>query len=166
MALYNLAGPAGDDQSSSSSKPQRLEIRIATPKFSPRRFRQLWLEALAVEHGTNIVTEKQAELEKFFSIIQAPLQRGDILIVERSNGATRVDINYHQLGQLSHGFLDLLVQSLVGKHPPTQALKTGLSGLGSLRDQMELSIRFERLEPTLPRISQFSRWGKRTLAYQ
>lgn len=160
MALYNLK----QAKDSNIQRPQRLEIRIATEKFSQRRFRQLWLETLAVEHGAKKVQEAEAELQNFFSIIQAPLKRSDILVLERTKLGTEVNINYHTLGTLPVGFLDFLVQGLIGKHPPTQALKTGLTGLASLRDQTELSIRFERLEPTLPRISELSRWGRRTLA--
>ncbi len=160
MALYSLS----NDETPRVKQPQRLEVRIATAKLTQRRFRQLWLETLAVEHGTHKIARQQAELDRFFNIIQAPLKRGDILVLERSAKGTTVDIDYHRLGRFSHGFIDLLVQSLIGKHPPTQALKTGLTGLASLREQVELSIRFERLEPTLPRIAKLSRWRKSTLA--
>jgi len=163
MALYS---DVADD--TKQTKPQRLEIKIATKKFSTRRFRQLWLEALAVEHGTDKIAAMQEELQTFFNVVQGTLRKGDAIILERTDvdglAITDVKINYHSLAQLSEGFLDVLVQSLVGKHPPTQALKTGLTGHASLREQTNVSIRFERLEPTLPRIAEISRWGKRILA--
>lgn len=160
MALYQVSSEEAKDV----KKNQRLEVRVATNKLSARRFRQLWLEALAVEHGTHKIARRQTELDHFFNMIQAPLIRGDILVLERSAQGTTVDIDYHRLGLFSHDFIDLLVQSLTGKHPPTQALKTGLTGSASLREQVELSIRFERLEPTLPRIATLSRWRKSDLA--
>jgi hypothetical protein len=144
--------------------PQRLEIKIATKKLSPRRFRSLWLETLAVEHGTEKVASMSAELQQFFSMLKGPLKAGDSLVLERSELGTQVKINYHTLATLSADFLPTLVQSLVGKHPPTQALKAGLIGEDSLRGQANLSIRFERLEPSLPRIAEISRWGKHILA--
>jgi len=160
MALYSDKA----EDASQVGSPQRLEIKIATKRFSQRRFRSLWLEALAIEHGADKISAKQEELSKFFNIVQGPLKAGDTLIIERTELGTEVKINYHTLANLSAEFLPLIVQSLVGKHPPTQALKTGLTGGDSIRAQANLSIRFERLEPTLPRISEISRWGKRILA--
>jgi hypothetical protein len=160
MALYSDKA----EGTSLVGSPQRLEIKIATQRFSQRRFRSLWLEALAIEHGADKITAKQEELSQFFNIVQGPLKAGDTLILERTELGTEVKINYHTLANLSSDFLPLIVQSLIGKHPPTQALKTGLTGGDSLRVQTNLSIRFERLEPTLPRISEISHWGKRILA--
>ena len=163
MALYGNTSTA--DQAFTA---QRLEIKIAAKKFSSRRFRQLWLETLAVEHGTEKVALMQDDLQTFFNIVQVSLKQGDTLIIERIEveglPITDVKLNYHNLAQLSEGFLDTLVQSLVGKHPPTQALKTGLTGQQGLRAQTNLAIQFDRLEPTLPRIAEISRWGKRILA--
>lgn len=163
MALYGNTSTA--DQAFTA---QRLEIKIAAKKFSSRRFRQLWLETLAVEHGTEKVALMQDDLQAFFNIVQGSLKQGDTLIIERIEveglPITDVKLNYHNLAQLSEGFLDTLVQSLVGKHPPTQALKTGLTGQQGLRAQTNLAIQFDRLEPTLPRIAEISRWGKRILA--
>jgi hypothetical protein len=164
MALYSDK----TEDVAQSLRPHRLEIKIATERFSQRRFRSLWLNALAIEHGADKMAAMQTELTQFFNIIQKPLKAGDTLIIERIQlgNAVRseVRINYHTLAKLSADFLPLVVQSLVGKHPPTQALKTGLTGEDSLREQTNLAIRFDRLEPTLPRISEISRWGKRILA--
>jgi hypothetical protein len=161
LALY------GKEDSSNTTTPHRLEIKIVTEKFSQRRFRQLWLEALAVEYGPNKMILMQNELDQFFNILQGPLKQGDALIIESSevNGraVTNVTLNYHDLVQLSNGFLGSLVQSLIGKHPPTQELKSGLMGNESVRHQMALAIRFDQLEPTLPRIAEISRWGKRVM---
>lgn len=163
MALYSE--PASE---LSESVLQRLEIKVAPKKISPRRFRQLWLETLGVEHNAATMAAMQVELEQFFNIVQGSLKRGDTLIIERTatedSVVTDVKLNYHNLAQLSEDFLDVLVQGLVGKHPPTQALKTGLMGQQSLRVQTNLGIRFDRLEPTLPRIAKISRWGKRIMA--
>ena len=159
LALYS-----NTDGSTGQTNPQRLEIKISTKKFSPRRFRSLWLETIAVEHGPDNVASMQGELKQFFDMLKGPLKKGDTLILERTELGTEIRINYHTLAQLSTDFLPMVVQSLVGKHPPTQALKTGLTGGDSLRGQTNLSMRFERLEPTLPRISEISRWGKRILA--
>lgn len=162
LALYSNAEKAEtifDVQS-----VQRLEIKIATEKFTSRRFRALWLETLSIEHGAEKIVAMEQDLQQFFDVLQGPLIEGDTLIIERTAGGTGLTINYYDLAVLSEEFLPMLVQSLVGKHPPTQALKSGLLGEDSLRDQMKLSIRFERLEPTLPRISEVSRWRKRILA--
>lgn len=163
MALYTRAANT-DQVSEVEASAQRLEIKIATKKLSPRRFRSLWLETLAVEHGTDKVAAMQNELKHFFAMLKGPLKTGDNLIIEKTAAGTEVNLNYHELTILSDDFLAFVVQSLVGAHPPTQALKTGLTGEDSLRGQANLSIRFERLEPSLPRIAEISRWSKQVLA--
>lgn len=160
MALYSVKAT----DATQLANPQRLEIKIASDKLSTRRFRSLWLDTLLVEHGGSKVAAMEAELKQFFDVIQGPLQKGDTLIFERTGQQTEVKVNYYTLATLSAEFLPTIVQSLVGKHPPTQALKTGLNGQDSLRNQVALSNRFERLEPSLPRIAEVSRWGKRILA--
>lgn len=164
MALY--ADPV--DEAKGITTPQRLEIKISTEKFSQRRFRSLWLNALAIEHGAEKMAAMQGELNQFFDLIQQPLLSGDTLIIERTQSgdstSNEIKINYHTLANLSSEFLPFIVNSLVGQHPPTQALKAGLMGEESLRVQTNLSIRFDRLEPTLPRIAEVSRWRKRILA--
>lgn len=174
MALYSNSYKAEGsfEVSSTDSKKavldvqdvQRLEIKIATEKLTNRRFRSLWLEALSIEHGADKIAAIEQDLETFFGVLQGPLIEGDTLVLERTSEGVELRINYHNLATVSEAFLPIVVQSLVGKHPPTQALKSGLLGEGSLRDQMNLSIRFERLEPTLPRIAEISRWSKRILA--
>lgn len=171
MALYTSSAPAlqnnaselpstTDKLSPSSTIAQRLEIKIAAEKFTERRFRSLWLETLAIEHGADRVAAIEHDLEVFFNMLKGPLIKGDILIIERTTAGAIVRVNYHKLARVSDAFLPLLVQSLVGKYPPTQSLKSSLLGEDSARDQMNLSFRFDDLEPTLPRISEVSKWGK------
>jgi hypothetical protein len=163
LALYSKEA----ESTLRESAPHRLEIKVVTEKISQRRFRQLWLDALAVEYGPGKMALMKAELDQFFNILQGPLKQGDTLVIENGDidglVVTNVTLNYHNLAQLSEGFLNTLVQSLVGKHPPTQVLKSGLMGNESIRHQMALAIRFDRLEPTLPRIAEISRWGKRII---
>lgn len=173
MALYTLPAPVIQNNTSElttelsprSTIVQRLEIKIAAEKFTERRFRSLWLETLAIEHGADKVAEIEHDLEDFFNMLKGPLIKGDTLIIERTATGASVRINYHKLARVSDAFLPLLVQSLVGKHPPTQSLKTSLLGEDSTRDQMILSFRFDDLEPTLPRIAEVSRWGKGDFAH-
>lgn len=162
MALYT----AVDSNNTNKEIPEidRLEVKISSKKFSNRRFRALWLEAISIEHGAERIALLEQDLEHFFNMLKGPLIKGDTLVIERTVGGTALSINYHQLALVSEDFLPMIVQSLVGKHPPTQALKSGLLGESSVRDQMNLSIRFERLEPTLPRISEVSKWGNRIIA--
>lgn len=166
VALYTV--PATQNNTSEAtteltrrvSVVQRLEIKIAAEKFTERRFRSLWLETLAIEHGADKVAEIEHDLEDFFNMLKGPLIKGDILIIERTSLGASVRLNYHKLARVSDTFLPMLVQSLIGKYPPTQSLKSSLLGEDSARDQMSLSFRFDDLEPTLPRISEVSKWGE------
>lgn len=173
MALYGHTQMKTEGQVGISSSqnpdvqiiPERLEIKIATEKFSKRRFRALWLETLAVEHGTDQVQEMGPELERFFSAFKGQLKRGDSLVLEVEDHKTKVTLDYQTIATLPDTFLYQLVSSLVGTHPPSKALRQGLTGAGSVREQGDLAIRFERLEPTLPRIAQVSRWKRKKVQH-
>ena len=172
VALYGqnaMKDSAADLQLSSSHSPgvailpTRLEIKIATEKFTQRRFRALWLEAMAVEHGTEGMQQLNDQLESFFSVLKGPLLRGDMLVLELEDDKTKVTLDYQPLASLPASFLHKLVASMVGKHPPSKALREGLTGGSTAREQADLAIRFERLEPTLPRIAHVSRWKPRNV---
>lgn len=158
MALYTASNESSE--SSHGSLVQRLEIKITAEKFTERRFRSLWLETLAIEHGANRVAEIESDLQNFFGVLQGPLIVGDIIVIERTPTGADLRINYHKLGIVSEAFLPILVESLVGKYPPSQALKSSLLGRDNVRHQMNLSSRFDQLEPTLPRIAEVSKWGR------
>lgn len=156
MALHGSANTAD-----ASIHPDRLEIKVSSEKISARRFKALWLDALAVELGTQTVQKMEPELNQFFAVMRGPLKRGDFMVIEHEAGQSHISVNYKRLAVLPSQFLTAVVQSLTGKHPPSKALKQGLTGQASVREQADVSIRFERLEPTLPRIAEVSRWARK-----
>lgn len=136
----------------------RLEFRVVEQRISQQRFRQLWVEALAVAHEDSTWKKYEEEFEQFFSILQGPLKANDHLELERSSSATVLKINLREHAQFSPDFIEVLATSMIGKIVLSPQLKTGLLGELPRKEANQLLRSFERMSPSLGRIAETSRW--------
>ncbi|MFL0805908.1 MAG: chalcone isomerase family protein [Oceanobacter sp.] len=136
----------------------RLEMKVVTDKISPRRFRQMWLDAMAVAQGEATWATYAHELDTFFHLVKAPLKKGDIVGFERTEAGVSVMINHYEHANLAHGFLEMMVQSLTARIAPIPGVKQGLLGEFSADKQKQLGKAFRQEDISLQRISETSRW--------
>ena len=136
----------------------RLEMKVVTDKITPRRFRQMWLDAMAVAQGEATWATYAQEFDTFFHLVKAPLKHGDIVGFERTDTGVSVTINHYEHANLAHGFLEMMVQSLTARIAPVPGVKQGLLGEYSPAKQKQLVKRFQQEEISLQRISETSRW--------
>ena len=136
----------------------RLEMRVVTEKVTPRRFRQMWLDAMAVAQGEEIWAIYEQEFDTFFHLVKAPLKKGDIVGFERTETGVSVTINHYEHASLAHGFLEMMVQSLTARIAPIPGVKQGLLGELPEVKQKQLAKDFQHDEISLQRISETSRW--------
>lgn len=136
----------------------RLEFRVVEDKISQQRFRQLWVETLAIAHGDDVWNQHADEFERFFSIIQGPLKANDQLVFERDQDSAVLKINLREHAQFSAGFLDVLSGSMTGKIVQSPQLKTGLLGELPRPEARQLLREYERMSPSLGRIAETTRW--------
>lgn len=136
----------------------RLEMKVATDKVSPRRFRQMWLDAMAVAQGEATWSTYEQEFDTFFNLVKAPLKQGDIVGFERTDSGVSVTINHYEHANLAHGFLEMMVQSLTARIAPVPGVKQGLLGELPVDQQKQLAKAFQQDEISLQRISETSRW--------
>ncbi|MBM97314.1 MAG: hypothetical protein CMI09_15860 [Oceanospirillaceae bacterium] len=136
----------------------RLEMKVATDKVSPRRFRQMWLDAMAVAQGEATWATYEQEFDTFFNLVKAPLKQGDIVGFERTDSGVSVTINHYEHANLAHGFLEMMVQSLTARIAPVPGVKQGLLGELPADQQKQLAKAFQQDEISLQRISETSRW--------
>ncbi len=143
------------------SQPQntnRLEIRVIERQISQQRFRQLWMDALAIAHQDNVWEKHDNEFELFFSILQGPLQINDQLVLERHDNESVLKINLREHARFSSDFIEVLTVSLTGKIVLSPQLKTGLLGELPRKEAGNLLRDFDRLSPSLSRIAETARW--------
>ncbi|MFK4753812.1 hypothetical protein [Oceanobacter antarcticus] len=136
----------------------RLELKVVEDEVSPRRFRQLWMDALAAAATSHNLSHFQQDLDTFFSAIKGPLLKGDNLSLELQDDATVLMINHYDHAHLSPDFLALLVDSLTARIAPIPQLRQGLLGLLEPQQMSTLETAFHAEEIPLQRISQTSRW--------
>ncbi|ASP40187.1 hypothetical protein CHH28_16555 [Bacterioplanes sanyensis] len=136
----------------------RLELKVVEEKISARKFRQLWLEALAVVHSDDALVQLDGDLERFASVVRGELTTGDHIVLEQRGDKVVVSLNYLDHAELSAEFLPTLVNTLTARIAPIPALKRGLTGELSANETRQLLNQFDRLEPSLRRISQTRRW--------
>ena len=136
----------------------RLEMKIVTDKVTPRRFRQMWLDAMAVAQGEATWATYEQEFDTFFHLVKAPLKHGDIVGFERTESGVSVTINHYEHANLAHGFLEMMVQSLTARIAPVPGVKQGLLGEIPAEKQKQLVKAFRAEEISLQRISETSRW--------
>src|SRR5690554_2343933 len=140
------------------NKPWFMVGLYVDKRISQQRFRQLWVEALAVAHEDSTWKKYEEEFEQFFSILQGPLKANDHLELERNSSATVLKINLREHAQFSPDFIEVLATSMIGKIVLSPQLKTGLLGELPRKEANQLLRSFERMSPSLGRIAETSRW--------
>lgn len=146
---------------SSNSQPDivdRLELRVMEEKISQHRFRKLWVEALAVSHHESVWQKHANEFELFFSILHGPLKLNDQLVLEREGEEAVLSINLREHARFSAEFIDVLATSMTGKIVLSPELRAGLLGEISSKERRDLLRDYDRLSPSLGRISETARW--------
>lgn len=136
----------------------RLEIRVLEERISQHRFRKLWVEALAVASDDNVWQKQGQQFERFFSILYGPLKLNDQLVLKREGDEAVLSINLREHARFSADFLDVLVGSLTGKIVLSPQLRAGLLGELSSKEKRDLLRDYDRLSPSLGRISETARW--------
>lgn len=147
-----------DYDSAPGERQLRMEIKVLEDKITARKFRQLWLEVMAVGQSQAALKSLQRDFDAFASVIKGTLRTGDHLVLEQRGDHVAVSLNYSDHAQLSAEFLPTLVKTLTARIAPIPELKRGLTGKLAAREKRELLNQFDSTEPSLRRIAQTSRW--------
>ncbi|MDP2504902.1 MULTISPECIES: hypothetical protein [unclassified Oceanobacter] len=156
--LVALNNTAESGKQGTVTEGTRLELKVVEDEISPRRFRQLWMEALASAGTTHKMADYQQDLDRFFSSVKGALLKDDRISLELQSGDTVLVINHYDHAHLSAEFMSLLVDSLTARIAPIPQLRQGLLGLIEPEQMIALENEFHAEEIPLQRISQTSRW--------
>ena len=120
-----LAGLFSETLTSSSKEflqaeeVKRLEVKVLAPSISPRLFRQLWIEAVAINTSESELNKHAQNLADFSNFLKPRMRAGDILMIDRTadTGVT-ITLNNTRLGAVTDKtFFDLLARAWVGSVP-------------------------------------------------
>lgn len=138
-----------------SPKNKVMELRILADKIYPRRFKQMWVEGLAINSGSSELGQFATSLSDFSKSLKVKLRAGDVLRIEQSVSNVVIKINGYTVEKLDDPrFFDLLLRTWIGPVPLSSEFKEALLADGKI-DQ-ELLQRFEQIQPSSARIQAVS----------
>lgn len=138
-----------------NNTPRRLEVRVVTDSLSARRFRNQWMEGIAINNPGSLLTEQADNMVTFANLFSGRFYKGDHLSLAfaADTGITSVALNGVLLGQIENReFFNTLLRAWIGPVPPSSDFRDGLLANGDAN--ASLLGRYETLEPTADRIAQ------------
>ncbi|WP_346838887.1 TonB family protein [Microbulbifer sp. SAOS-129_SWC] len=154
-AVY--ADPLAESASSllDNGTPRRLEVRIIADSLSARRFRNQWMEGIAINNPSSTLSGQADNMVTFAKMFHGRLKKGDHLSVDftPASGTTTVALNGVTLGKVEdRNFFNTLLRAWVGAVPPSSEFRDGLLAAGDVDSGM--LGRYELLKPGSTRVAQ------------
>lgn len=141
---------------------KRMEMRIITDKWSPRRFSQQWNEAIYLNNDPEVQEEFADQIQAFIDIPQDDLTTGDIIIVDMDpNKGTSVYLDGQRILQSSdNAFFYVLLNTWIGNKPPSSGFKDNILSMPSDETSTSLLVQFDGLGYDKKRQQQIAKWLK------
>ncbi|MFC6634628.1 TonB family protein [Microbulbifer taiwanensis] len=137
--------------------PRRLEVRIVANSLSARRFRNQWMEGIAINNPGDTLSNQAENMVTFANLFQGRLRRGDRLSIDYAadSGTTSVALNGLALGEIAdRDFFNTLLRAWVGPVPPSTDFRDGLLAAGQVSSGLLGS--YELLEPSSERVAELA----------
>lgn len=134
---------------------RQLEVRVVAESLSARRFRNQWMEGIAINNPGNTLTSQADNMVTFANLFTGRFYKGDQLTVafDGVSGTTSVSLNGVALGEIQdRTFFNTLLRAWVGSVPPSSDFRDGLLAAGDVSSSLLGS--YELLEPDSARIAQ------------
>ncbi|WHI50672.1 chalcone isomerase family protein [Microbulbifer sp. MLAF003] len=138
-----------------SELPRRLEVRVLASSLPARRFRNQWMEGIAINNRGDTLSSQAETMVTFANLFKGRFLRGDQLTIDfaADTGITTVALNGITLGEINDpDFFDTLMRAWVGPVPPSTDFRDGLLAAGNIPSGLLTS--FEALEPSSERIAE------------
>ncbi|WP_444903857.1 TonB family protein [Microbulbifer sp. CnH-101-E] len=135
--------------------PRRLEVRVLAKSLPARRFRNQWMESIAINNRGDTLSSQAEDMVTFANLFKGRLHRGDQLAIDfaADSGITSVSLNGITLGEIANpDFFNTLLRAWIGPVPPSTDFRDGLLSAGNIPDSLRST--FESLEPSSERIAE------------
>jgi periplasmic protein TonB len=160
-ALY--ASTPGNNADTLTSTPQamRMELKIVSPDgMATRRFSRLWIEGMAINNATALLTEQADFMVKFDGLFKGRLIANDSVAFnyEPTKGVN-ISVNNVLMGNIaSEKFFGMLLKTWAGKIPLSTDFKEGILKAGKV--DSALRARFDAIKSTKERAAEVAAWSK------
>ncbi|KUJ82638.1 energy transducer TonB [Microbulbifer flavimaris] len=134
---------------------RKLEVRVIADGLSARRFRNQWMEGIAINNSGDVLSGQAENMVTFANLFKGRLYKGDQLSVafNGNSGLTTVSLNGVELGRIAdRNFFNTLLRAWVGPVPPSTDFRDGLLASGDVDSSLLGS--YELLEPSQERIAE------------
>ena len=138
-----------------SNTSRRIEIRVVADSLSARRFRNQWMESIAINNAGDTLSKQAEDMVSFANLFKGRLYKGDRLSADFSgnSGVTTIALNGVELGTIrDREFFNTLLRAWVGPIPPSTDFRDGLLAAGDVAPSLLGS--YELLGPSDERIAQ------------
>lgn len=131
---------------------KRMQVRVTADSITPRRFRRMWIEGMAINASSSELEKHSENMAAFSNMLRVRLAAGDIFTVDRTASEVRVIINGTTLGTINDPtFFDLLLRTWIGPVPLSSNFRDSLLKAGET--DPDILARFEATRPTDERIA-------------
>jgi periplasmic protein TonB len=160
-ALYSST--PGDNVETLVTTPQnmRMELKIVTPEgITTRRFSRMWIEGMAINNPSTLLTEQADFMVKFDGLFKGRLTMNDSVAFnyEPTKGVN-VSVNNALMGNIaSEKFFSMLLRTWAGKIPLSTDFKEGILKAGKV--DSALRARFDSIKTTKERAAEVAAWSK------
>lgn len=144
-SLYDTPNFGDSSNGQLGERIRRLEFKFLGSQLSFRRFKQLLLQSSTINNPPQLMQSNASVIEEFVkkTKLKGSFQRGDHLVFESDANGLTTRFNSVELSVVkSLDLFDILLNSWVGKIPPSREFKEAL--LGETRD-MEIERVFNKL---------------------
>ena len=138
-----------------NSTGRRLEVRIVAGSLSARRFRNQWMEGIAINNPGDTLRRRADDMVAFANLLKGRFQTGDRLTVDFSavTGTSSVALNGTVLGEIENrDFFNTLLRAWIGPVPPSSDFRDSLLAAGDVPPSLRGA--FEQLKPSSARIAE------------
>ena len=160
-ALYSNPLSDNVDTLTSSTQATRMELKIvAAEGLTTRRFSRLWIEGMAINNASGLLTEQADNMVKFDGLFKGRfVQNDDIVFSYEPTKGVNVLVNDVLLGNIpSEKFFGMLLRTWIGRVPLSSDYKEGILKVGKV--SADLKSRFEKIKPAPSRATEIAAWVK------
>lgn len=155
--LYLPTQSDDPDYIASVSTTKRMQMIVLVSSWSPRRWSQIWQNNIAINNDSFSANESvQQALMTFTSFPRQDIRAGDEIVIDyQANGNSRVLLNGDLVLEApGTEFFNYMVNTWVGKLPPTREFRQNILGQENTNDSQKETLLSHRIQ----RAGLFSGW--------
>lgn len=158
-ALYSQTLSDNADTLVSSAVAKRMELKVvAADGLAVRRFSRMWIEGMAINNNSNILTAQADNMVRFDGLFKGRLQKNDHIVFSMTPGeGVSITINDVLLDNIADDqFFQLLLSTWIGRVPLSSTYKADLLKMGDVATN--LRNRYDAIRPDPSRNRDIAAW--------